>query len=102
MRYMCYSQSEKMEVIRLVEGSPLGVKPTPRELGINRSTLYAWYLRYREEGYDGLAPKVCKRRRFWNANPPWEREKAVKIALEHPEKSLRELAWHIVEKRSKS
>lgn len=96
---MRYSQSEKMEVIRIVEGSPLGVKPTLRELGINRSTFYTWYRRYREEGYDGLAPKACKKRRFWNAIPPWEREKVVEIALEHPEKSPRELAWHITDKQ---
>ncbi len=96
---MRYSQSEKMEVIRIVEGSPLGVNPTLRELGINRSTFYTWYRRYREEGYDGLAPKRCTKRRFWNAIPPWERKKVVEIALEHPEKSPRELAWHITDKQ---
>jgi len=34
---MRYSQAEKMEVIRLVEGSPLSVKQTLMELAINRS-----------------------------------------------------------------
>lgn len=88
-----------MEVIRIVEGSRLGVKPTLRELGINRSTFYTWYRRYQEEGYEGLARKVCADRRFWNAIPPWERERVVEIALEQPEKSPRELAWHITDKR---
>jgi transposase-like protein len=41
---MRYSQSEKMEVIRLVENSLLN---------INRSTFYDWYRRYQEGGYDG-------------------------------------------------
>ena len=72
---MRYSQSEKMEVIRIVEDSGLGVKPTLRELGINRSTFYEWYRRYLQEGYDGLAPRKPAARRFWNAIPSWEREK---------------------------
>jgi len=42
-RYMRYSQAEKLEIIRLVEGSPLSVKQTLEELNINRSTFYTWY-----------------------------------------------------------
>ena len=37
-RYMRYRQAEKMEVIRLVEGSPVSVKQTVAELNVNRST----------------------------------------------------------------
>jgi transposase InsO family protein len=96
---MRYSQSEKMEVIRIVESSDLGVKRTLRELGINRSTFYEWYRRYQAEGYDGLAPRKPAMRRFWNAIPSWEREKVVETALEHPDKSPRELAWRITDSR---
>ena len=96
---MRYSQGEKMEVIRIVEASGLGVKATVGELGINRSTFYEWYRRYQEEGYDGLALKKPARNRFWNAIPPWERQKVVEAALEHPEKSPRELAWTITDTR---
>ena len=35
---MRYSQSEKMEIIRLVDESPVSVKQTLIELDINRST----------------------------------------------------------------
>jgi transposase len=45
---------EKMEVIRLVEGSDLSMRRTLKELGLSRSTFYAWYRRYDEQGYDGL------------------------------------------------
>ena len=96
---MRYSQSEKMEVIRIVEASDLGVKRTLEELDINRSTFYEWYRRYRDEGYDGLAARKPALRRFWNAIPSWEREKVVETALEYPEKSSRELAWMITDKR---
>lgn len=43
---MRYSQSEKMEIIRIVEGSELGVNRTLAELKINKSTFYNWYKRY--------------------------------------------------------
>ena len=96
---MRYSQAEKMEVIRIVEGSGLGVKRTLDELGINHSTFYNWYRRYEEAGYDGLAPRKASHRRFWNAIPPREREKVIELALDNPEKSARELAWTITDKR---
>ena len=94
---MKYSQAEKMEIIRIVEKSEVSVKRTLKELGINRSTFYKWYQRYIEDGYDGLAYQYQPPRQFWNAIPPEEREKVVAIALEHPEKSPRELAWHITD-----
>ena len=34
------TQSEKIEIITLVEQSPLSVKATLKDLGINRSTFY--------------------------------------------------------------
>jgi putative transposase len=96
---MRYSQSEKMEVIRLVESSPLSIKQTLAELNINRSTFYDWYRGYQEEGYDGLANQYRPPQQFWNEIPPWEKERVVEIALEMPEKSPRELAWYITDKR---
>ena len=41
---------EKVELIRLVEGSDLSVRRTLRELRLNRSTFYAWYRRYTQRG----------------------------------------------------
>ena len=34
------------EIIRLVEQSHVGVRPTPAELGIPKTTFYRWYDRY--------------------------------------------------------
>ena len=96
---MRYSQSEKMEVIRLVESSPLSVKQTLAELNINRSTFYDWYRRYQEQGYEGLANQYRPPQQFWNEIPPWEKERVVELALELPEKSPRELAWYITDKQ---
>lgn len=94
---MRYSQSEKMEIIRTVESSQLGVRQTLRELEISRSTFYDWYRRYREAGYDGLARQRSSPRKFWNKIPDPIREQVVDIALENLDKSPRELAWHITD-----
>ncbi len=94
---MRYSQTERMEVIRLVEESDRPVKQTLAELGIARSTFYDWYQRYQEQGYDGLANRSSRPRQFWNRIPDQVREHVVEVALDHTEKSSRELAWHMVD-----
>ena len=94
---MRHSQSEKMETIRLVEESDLSVSQTLRELGVPRSTFYRWYSRYQKEGYEGLANKPPNVHRFWNKIPEEEKQDVVETALEHPEMSPRELAWHMTD-----
>lgn len=88
---------EKMEIITLVEQSPLSVKATLKELGINRSTFYQWYKRYLQCGYEGLSSQGSLKRGYWNQVPEKERNQVVEIALQRPELSCRELAWHIVD-----
>ena len=53
---MRFTQAEKYEIIRIVEDSEIGPNRTLRELGIHKSTFYNWYGRYKEQGYDGIAP----------------------------------------------
>lgn len=96
---MRYSQAEKMEIIRMVEGSQLPVKRTLLELDVNRSSFYEWYARYQNEGYDGLAMRKPQAKRFWNKIPEQEKEQVVAVALDHPERSPRELAWLITDTR---
>jgi len=96
---MRFTTSEKLEIIRLVEQSDLGVKLTLNQLYIPKSTFYDWYGRYQEKGFDGLQPQVDPERKQWNQIPEHEREEVVKEALEQPEKSPRELAFHITDTR---
>jgi len=93
------SASEKMEIIRIVQDSELGVKQTLEELGISRSTFYVWYKNYLENGYDGLKPKSPNRKSFWNKIPEKEKKKVREIALEKEDLSPRELAFHITDKK---
>jgi len=89
--------AEKLETIRLVEGSSLGVKRTLAELDVPRSTFYRWYRAYVERGPEALAEPDPKRRCFWNRIPQAERDQVVEVALARPELTPRELAWHITD-----
>lgn len=90
---MRHTQSEKMEIIRLVEGSSLSVRETLRELDVNRSSFYAWYRRYEMAGYDGLANKKPAASRFWNRIPEEVKDQVVELAKDLPGESPRQLAW---------
>ena len=95
---MRYSQAEKMEIIKIVENSELSVSRTLKELDVSRSTYYQWYRKYTEEGFEGLSNRKSNPKRIWNRIPDEEREKVVAIAIELPDQSPRQLAWHITDK----
>lgn len=97
MKYMRFTQAEKMEIIKIIQESELGVNRTLKELGINKSTFYQWYGKYQDAGYDGLAPKKRAVNSQWNRIPDNHRQKVVEVALDLPELSPRELACHITD-----
>ncbi len=92
---MRYTKAEKLEIIRLVEGSDLPVKKTLEQLQVSRSSFYRWYRIYVDYGAKGF--DESRRRQFWNRIPDSERERVVEVALEKPELSARELAWYITD-----
>jgi putative transposase len=94
---MRYSQAEKLEIIRLVEESELPVQRTLDELEVPRSTFYRWYDRYQAAGYDGLADQKPGPQQFWNRIPDSMRQQVVEVALERPDQSPRQLAWHLTD-----
>ena len=94
---MRFSQEEKYEIIRMVDGSDRSTNQTLEELGIHKRTYYNWYRRYLDEGYDGLAPRAKGRQQTWNKIPAEQRSQVIDQALEHTELSSRELAFHITD-----
>ncbi len=100
MKYERFTQSEKMEIIQIVQESEIGANRTLRELGIHKSTYYQWYGRYQSDGYDGLAPKKRTVKSHWNRIPDSHRQKVLEVALDLPEMSPRELAFHITDNMS--
>lgn len=63
----------------------------------SRSSFYRWYKAYRDDGYEGLVARNKSPRQFWNKLPESVKEQCLEVALEHPELSPRELAWHITD-----
>ncbi len=89
---MRYPAAEKLEIIRLVEGSHLPVRRTLARIGVPPTTFYRWYDRYREHGPEGLEDRSPRPGRVWNRIPEPVRERLLALALEAPELSPRELA----------
>lgn len=95
---MRFTQSEKHEIIQLVEGSSIGVNKTLKELKIHKRTFYNWYARYQQGGFDALGPsQKGSQRRVWNKIPEQEKNHVVEIALEKPQMSSREIACYITD-----
>ena len=96
---MKLTAQEKQEVIKLVEGSELGVHQTLLRLGIAKSTFYKWYKAYLDKGMLGLEPRPPGNRRQWNTIPEGEKNLVVELALEYSDLSPRELACKLSDTR---
>jgi transposase-like protein len=66
---MRYPAAEKLEIIRLVEQSPLPVRHTVAKLGIPRAIFYRWYDRYSCGGPAALDDRSPRPDRVWNRIP---------------------------------
>lgn len=95
---MSYNQSEKLEIIKLVEESAVSVKQTLDEIGIAKSTFYEWYRKYLKQGEAELKNKYKIPYKIWNKIPEEEQDKVIDLALEYPEKSSRKIACLMIDK----
>ena len=98
-RLIRYTPEEKLEIIHLVEHSDLPVKQTLKELQIPKSTFYAWYKCYQDEGPEGLSPKKPRQKQFWNRIPDTVNDQIVELALAYPEESPRQLAFRFIDEK---
>ena len=89
---MRYLASEKLEIIRLVEESTLPVRRTLEKIGIPHATFYRWYDLYHTGGPEALEDQQPKPDRVWNRIPDDVRERIIRLALDEPALSPRELA----------
>ena len=92
-----YTASEKLAIIRLVEESELSIRRTLDEIRVSRSSFYRWYQAYERGGLEGLENASRASHQHWNKIPDLVRELVVDIALNQPELTPRELAWHITD-----
>ena len=86
-------EAEKREIIHLVEHSTLSVKKSLNELQVPRSTFYRWYKQYLAEGEEGLVVHRPNPHQIWNRIPQEVKQQVVELALEHPDRSPRQIAW---------
>jgi putative transposase len=97
---MRYPVTEKLEIIRLVEQSPLPVRHTLGKLGIPRATFYRWYDRYHRGGPEALNDRSPRPDRVWNRIPDGVRDNIIALALDQPALSPRELAVRFTDTKS--
>ena len=96
---MRYPASEKLEIIRLVEQSHLGVGSTLDKLGIPKTTFYRWCDRFLAFGDAGLEDRNSSPGRVWNRIPDDVRGQIIDLALEETQLSPRELAVRFTDTR---
>lgn len=96
---MRYAASEKLEIIRTVEDSSLGITRTLAPLGIPKSTFYHWYDRYLTDGVAALDDQKPTPHANWNKVPEDKRQALVEMALDQSELSPRELAVRFTDER---
>jgi len=97
---MRYPAAEKLEIIRLVEQSPLPVRHTLAKLGIPRATFYRWYGRYSRGGPEALNDRSPRPDRVWNRIPDSVRQQIIELALDETALSPRELAVRFTDTKS--
>jgi putative transposase len=97
---MRYPAAEKLEIIRLVEQSPLPVRHTVAKLDIPRATFYRWYDRHSRGGPEALNDRSPRPDRVWNRIPDGVRENVIQLALDEPALSPRELAVRFTDSQS--
>jgi putative transposase len=96
---MRYSASEKLEVITLVEQSPLSVGRTLAQIGIPKSTFYLWYDKYLQAGVEALEDRKPRPKQVWNKIPEDTCRAVLDLALQKPELSPREIALTFTDQR---
>lgn len=90
---------DKAEILQLVRKSPLSIRATLAQLGVPRSTYYAWQKRQRLLGQQGLQDRKPQAHRVWNRLTKQEVRTVLRYAHKFPDLSPRELAYQITDDR---
>ena len=89
--------TEKLKLIRLIEGSDLSITDALAKYDISISTYYRWKRRLRTSGINGLADRKPRRRRNWNQLLPNQVDKVLEIATFSPDWSSRQISLYITD-----
>jgi putative transposase len=86
-------EAEKREIIHIVEHSALAMKKTLEGRPVPRRTLYRGSKQYQEDGTEGLIDHRPNPGQIGNRLPPEVKQQVVDLALQHPDRSPRQIAW---------
>jgi transposase InsO family protein len=88
---------QKIQVLRAVECSPLGVTKTLERMDVPVTTYYRWKRKFRDLGTKGLSDQSPYKGRTWNRILPDERQKILEVAMLCPEWFPRQIACHLTD-----
>lgn len=91
------SRNEKMEFIRLIEGSDLNISVALGRFDVPRSTYYRWKRKLRTMGINGLQDNKPLLLMAWNSLTPEQVDKILEYATLYPEYSSREISLYITD-----
>ena len=91
------SGAEKLEFIRLIEGSGLSTSDALAKYDVPQSTYYRWKRKLKTMGTKGLQNNKPHRARTWNQLLPRQLDKILEYATFYPELSCREISLHITD-----
>lgn len=91
------SKDQKMDIIRKVESSPLGITKALAKLDIPRSTYYRWKKKFKLMGLQGLEDNKPHRIRTWNQLLPEHEDTIFEVAYLNPEWPSRQISLHITD-----
>ena len=89
------SKDKKMNIIRQVESSQLGISQALKKLDIPRSTYYRWKHKLRAMGIQGLKDNKPHRMRTWNQILPHQADKILEVAYENPDWTSRQICFNV-------
>lgn len=91
------SKDKKMNIIRQVESSQLGISQALKKLDIPRSTYYRWKHKLRAMGIQGLKDNKPHRMRTWNQILPHQADKILEVAYENPDWTSRQICFNVTD-----
>jgi len=92
------SAQQKLEILRVVETSPLPVREALYRLDVSVSTYYRWRRVFREHGAKRLQDRSPHKGRVWNQVLDEERDRIMELAKLYPEWSPREISFHVADR----
>lgn len=90
--------SQKQDIIHLVVRPEIRINRTFRQVGLNKSSFYK-VSGHSKNSVDYLITNKRPSKRQWNSFPKEQKNLVVKLAVDYPDLSLRELAYKITDEQ---